>query len=158
MKLTSNLATLIWNACCDERWSVSEEIGVPADRSSARSLHDHYVRPAQMERRQTLRLKVHFRSSFSASNMVEGDGTVVDLSDTGCRIATLIQVPRETKLEVRLMLPNDLTPITIESCIVRWSWDHEFGVQFLKTREEDRARLSQFVGKIQSNVSSSETP
>lgn len=122
------------------------------------AVHDHYARLALMERRRTLRLKVHFRSSFSASNMVEGDGTVVDLSDTGCRIATLVQVPRETNLEVRLMLPNDLTPITIESCIVRWSWDHEFGVQFLQTREEDRARLTQFVGKIQSSVSSSETP
>lgn len=111
-----------------------------------------------MERRRTLRLKVQFQSSFSDSNRVEGEGTVVDLSDTGCRIATLIQVPRETNLELRLMAPDDRLPITIESCIVRWSWNHEFGVQFLKTREEDRARLSQFVGKIQSGVSSSNTP
>jgi len=40
MKLTSNLAMLIWNACCDERSSVSEEIGAVADRSGARSLRE----------------------------------------------------------------------------------------------------------------------
>ena len=111
-----------------------------------------------MERRQTLRLKVQFRSAFSAPDMVEGDGTVVDLSDTGCRIATLVKVPRETNLEVKLSLPGDLIPVTIESSIVRWSWEHEFGVQFLKTREEDRARLAHYVQKIQSSASSPKAP
>jgi len=36
-----------------------------------------------MERRQTLRVKVQFRSLFSAPNIVEGDGMVVDLSHGG---------------------------------------------------------------------------
>jgi hypothetical protein len=38
MKVIFNLATLIWNACCEVRCPVSEEIGVLADRSGARSL------------------------------------------------------------------------------------------------------------------------
>lgn len=108
-----------------------------------------------MERRQTLRLKAQFRSSFSSPNMVGGEGTVVDLSHTGCRIATLVQVPHGTSLEVRLILPDDLPPLTVESCIVRWSRGHEFGVQFLDPREEDRARLARFVGTIQSSPSPS---
>jgi hypothetical protein len=101
-----------------------------------------------MERRQTLRLKVQFRSSFSAPKVVEGEGTVVDLSHTGCRIATLVEVPRGASLEVRLMLPDDLPPMILASCLVRWSRGHEFGVQFLKPREDDRARLSRFVGSL----------
>jgi hypothetical protein len=101
-----------------------------------------------MERRQTLRLKVQFRSSFSAPKRVEGEGTVVDLSHTGCRIATLVEVPRETSLEVRLMLPDDLPPMILASCIVRWSRGHEFGVQFPKPREDDRVRLSRFMGNM----------
>ncbi len=108
-----------------------------------------------MERRQTPRVKVQFRSSFSAQKAVEGDGMVVDMSQAGCRIATLVQVPSGTNLEVHLMLPDDLPPMTIKSCIVRWSRDHEFGVQFLETREEDRARLARFVGKMSSRLSSS---
>ena len=107
-----------------------------------------------MERRQTPRLKVQFRSSFSTPKAVEGDGMVVDLSQTGCRIATLIQVPCGTNLVVQLMLPDDLPPITIKSCIVRWSRDHEFGVQFLETSEEARARLARFIGKMSSGLSS----
>jgi hypothetical protein len=101
-----------------------------------------------MERRETLRLKVQFKSLFAAPRMVEGEGTVVDLSHAGCRIATLVQVPRGTNLEVRLMLPDDLPTLTVESCIVRWSRGHEFGVQFLELREEECARLSRFVGKV----------
>lgn len=81
---------------------------------------------------------------------------VVDLSQTGCRIATLVQVPSGTKLVVQLMLPDDLPPIEVKSSIVRWSRDHEFGVQFLEMREEDRARLSRFIGKISSGFSSPE--
>ena len=73
---------------------------------------------------------------------------VVDLSQTGCRIATLLQVPSGTNLVVHLMLPDDLPPMTVKSCIVRWSRDHEFGLQFLDIREEDRTRLSRFIGKI----------
>jgi PilZ domain len=73
---------------------------------------------------------------------------VVDLSQAGCRIATLTQVPSGTNLVVQLMLPDDLPPITVKSCVVRWSRGHEFGVQFLETREEDRARLSRFIGKM----------
>jgi hypothetical protein len=80
---------------------------------------------------------------------------VVDLSYTGCRIATLVQVPRGTRLEVRLILPDDLPLLTVKSCIVRWSRGHEFGVQFLHLREEDRARLARFVGTIQSGSSAS---
>lgn len=98
-----------------------------------------------MERRQTLRVKVQFRSSFSAP---EGDGMVVDLSHGDCRIATLVQVPTGTNLVVQLMLPDDLLPITVKSSIVRWSRGHEFGMQFLELREEDRARLSRFIGKV----------
>ena len=101
-----------------------------------------------MERRQTLRVKVQFRSLFSAPNIVEGDGMVVDLSHGGCRIATLVQVPTGTNLVVQLMLPDDLLPITVKSSIVRWSRGHEFGMQFLELREEDRARLSRFIGKV----------
>jgi hypothetical protein len=101
-----------------------------------------------MERRQTLRLKVQFKSSFAAPKMVEGEGTVVDLSYAGCRIATLVQVPCGTSLEVQLMLPDDLPALTVETCVVRWSRGHEFGVQFLELREEDHARLSRFVGKM----------
>lgn len=108
-----------------------------------------------MERRQTLRLKAQFRSSFSSPKMVGGEGTVEDLSHTGCRIATLVQVPHGTSLEVRLILPDDLPPLTVESCIVRWSRGHEFGVQFLDPREEDRARLARFIGTIQSSPSPS---
>jgi hypothetical protein len=108
-----------------------------------------------MERRLTLRMKAQFRSSFSSPQIVGGEGTVVDLSYTGCRIATLAQVPRGTSLEVRLILPDDLPPLTVKSCIVRWSRGHDFGVQFLDPQEEDCARLARFIGAIQSSPSPS---
>ena len=50
------------------------------------------------------------------------------------------------------MLPDDLPPLTVKSCIVRWSRDHDFGVQFLDPQEEDCARLARFVGAIQSGL------
>ena len=54
---------------------------------------------------------------------------MVDLSYTGCRITTLVQVPCGTSLEVRLMLPDDLPASDSEVLhIVRWSRDHDFGV------------------------------
>ena len=73
---------------------------------------------------------------------------VVDLSHGGCGIATLVRVPSGTNLVVPLMLPDDLPPITVKSSIGRWSQDHEYGMQFLKLREEDLARLSHFIRKV----------
>src|SRR6059036_2180683 len=40
-----------------------------------------------MERRTASRIRVHFRSFFSGSEL-EGDGTVIDLSTKGCKVAS----------------------------------------------------------------------
>jgi hypothetical protein len=105
-----------------------------------------------MERRQTVRLKVQFRSAFSAPLMVAGEGTVLDLSPTGCRIATQVHMSQGTTLEVRLALPDNLPPLAVESCVVRWARNHEFGVQFLSFNQEtDRARLARFVETVPSD-------
>ena len=83
--------------------------------------------------------KLVLRSDYRGGRR-DGSGLV----SRGLSHATLVQVPSGINLVVQLMLPDDLPPIIVKSSIVRWSRGHEFGMQ----REEDRARLSRFIGKV----------
>ncbi|TLY16220.1 MAG: PilZ domain-containing protein, partial [Nitrospirae bacterium] len=51
-----------------------------------------------MELRQSPRLRVRFRTSFSAPEMAAGEGFVKDISLGGCRVETSIQVHLGTEL------------------------------------------------------------
>jgi hypothetical protein len=93
-----------------------------------------------MDLRKIARIRVHFRSFFSASQ-VDGEGTVTDLSTKGCKIDSYRLVEAGTALEVWLFLPDHDRPLKIQLAEVRWSRGREFGLEFLTMRSEDQDRI-----------------
>ncbi|MGH7227740.1 MAG: PilZ domain-containing protein [Nitrospiraceae bacterium] len=94
-----------------------------------------------MELRQHPRVRVRFRSSFSAPQMAAGEGLVQDLSLGGCRVESPTPVQPGTELELRIAVPQEMTPVAVERAVVRWARGREFGVAFLSLRPPEQDRL-----------------
>ena len=101
-----------------------------------------------MERRQFPRVKARFRSSFTAGTMLGGDGTIVDLTARGCRIAAAVDVPKQTQLEMRIHVSDDEPPIEIAVAEVIWSDGHEFGVEFKRLQPKTFDRISRLIKSL----------
>jgi hypothetical protein len=104
-----------------------------------------------MEQRQHPRYPVHFQSSFSSVNLVGGEGSLVDLSLRGCRIATLIDVHPGTTLELRIHLSDEEPALKVEQGVVRWHRDSQFGLEFASLKPEEWARLQHAVKELERN-------
>lgn len=102
-----------------------------------------------MENRKHPRFSVRFRSSFSSRHMVGGEGTVMDLSAGGCRIAGQGAVPPGSMLELRFQLPGQPTPLEIGLATVRWAKGPDIGVEFLQVRKDVEERLRQFIASLE---------
>lgn len=93
-----------------------------------------------MDLRKIARIRVHFRSFFSASQL-EGEGTVTDLSTKGCKIVSDRLVQPNTALEVWFFLPDRDHPLKVQLAEVRWTRGRDFGLEFLTMRSENQERI-----------------
>jgi len=81
--------------------------------------------------------------------MVGGEGTIVDLSIRGCRIESPVDIKAGTSLEVRIMVREHEPPIHIQQASVRWSREHQFGLEFVTMASKERASLQSIVEEIE---------
>jgi hypothetical protein len=102
-----------------------------------------------MDLRKNLRFHVHFRSSFSSVGMVGGEGDIVDLSISGCRIDSGTDVQPGASLEVRIVTKDPESPIQIQQAIVRWKRGRQFGLEFVTMAAGEWARLQHTVEQIE---------
>lgn len=86
-----------------------------------------------------------FRAFFTDGQYVEGEGTVLDISKSGCRVQCPCELKQGVTVEVWLFMPNYEWPLRIEQALVRWKDGEEFGLQFLSLRPSQRERLRQFL-------------
>lgn len=102
-----------------------------------------------VEQRKDARFPVTFRSSFSSTNVVSGEGTLSDLSIRGCRVYTLIEVEPGTVLQLRVQSCEDEPPIQISKAVVRWFRAGSFGCEFVKLDPDEWARLHHVVQDLE---------
>lgn len=102
-----------------------------------------------MDLRKNLRFHVHFRSSFSSVGMVGGEGDIVDLSISGCRIDSVTDVQPGASLEVRIVTKAQESPIQIQQAIVQWKRGRQFGLEFVTMATGEWARLQHTVEQIE---------
>ena len=102
-----------------------------------------------MDLRKSFRFHVHFHSSFFSVGMVGGEGDVIDLSVSGCRIESVTDVQPGVSLEVRMVTTDQEAPIRIQRAIVRWKKGRQFGVEFMTMGAEEWARLKHIVEQIE---------
>ncbi len=97
------------------------------------------------DRRATPRLRVQFRTTFSASSKLEGTGIMLDLSTGGCRIESPVTVEPGVSLELRIYAPGIQWPLMIAVAIVQWVSGQTFGLAFFRITETEQQRLEEVI-------------
>jgi hypothetical protein len=109
------------------------------------------------DRRATPRLRVQFRTTFSASSKLEGAGTILDLSLGGCRIESPVTVEPGVSLELRIYAPDVEWPLMIEAASVQWVSGQIFGLAFFRITESEHQRLGQVISDLMEEMGDEST-
>jgi hypothetical protein len=99
-----------------------------------------------MAERKTTRLKAKLRVFFSGEG-IEGEGTVLDLSKSGCRVECESDIAKDTEVAAWIYSPDYEWPLKIHRAIVRWASQHSFGLEFLEFLPAQKERLRIVLGE-----------
>ena len=99
------------------------------------------------EKRQQPRFTSQFRSTISGGQG-EGQGRTLDLSVGGCMIETDLPVVVGASFECRIYVPGLDWPLRIDEAQVRWVKGNTFGIQFVKIRSGEEAKLRQVIATL----------
>jgi len=106
--------------------------------------------PSQVtERRAARRVPVQIKARFSATEHFQqvGDGLVLDLSESGCTLRSARVSPLEHFQTLYLTIPETSRLILISEARVVWAARDEYGIEFRRVKERERARLRHFIWK-----------
>lgn len=104
-------------------------------------------RAQPLDQRQYERIQVSFPMTFSCEGQ-QGEGSVLDLSINGCAVKTPAAPAAGTILTVQLRAPDLGRPIAVEAAVSRSVRSVYVGVEFLRLRDEEQYRLTQFIAGI----------
>lgn len=104
------------------------------------------MEPSRPYRREHYRvpLPISYPVMFSDQTTI-GEGRVTNLSVFGCAIQCLNTVPKRTRLNMRLILPDHKESLTIDQAEIRWVLDHQVGLRFGQLARAANLRLHVFV-------------
>ena len=97
-----------------------------------------------MTKRQSVRFNIYRPVSF-CSGTADGEGTVVDVSPSGCRVKSDVTIAIGSLICLFIVDPSGLMPITIGMATVRWAINGEFGVQFMRISPQQQKRLQNLI-------------
>jgi hypothetical protein len=75
-----------------------------------------------------------------------GEGILLDLSPTGCKIRSDIALNAGAYLALQIAVAHEPIPLAVEVSVVRWCKEGHFGVEFLRYSKGDRERVTNLVG------------
>ena len=116
---------------------------VCAHRFRRRRWGEHYERVHE-DRRRHERLHVDFWSTLFWKDG-ERQGRVRDLSEGGATLETDLPIAAGESLELTLQPGDSEPPITVEVAVVRSVQSGRLGLQFVKVKGGDDARLGKFL-------------
>ena len=97
------------------------------------------------EQRTEPRVAVQFRTMVSGSVESEGTGTILDLSQNGCRLESQLLMLPGLSLELRIAVPGLEWALMIDGADVQWADEDRAGLAFVRVRETERQRLNEVV-------------
>lgn len=106
-----------------------------------------------MNLRQSQRIPVDYQVWYTAPDQSIQRGTMYDLSQGGCAVATVGSVESGSRLALTILAPDHTIPITLESVPVRWTVLGEFGVEFEGLSQQDRERLGGLLDRASTTLS-----
>ena len=101
-------------------------------------------------RRRSFRASLTCRVFFFGDSDFEGEARMLDCSTNGCRLISDISVTVGQELRLSLFLSDHPWPLKIESAVVRWIAEPEFGLEFISIRSSLRKRLRALLMKAAS--------
>ena len=100
-----------------------------------------------MQPRCRLRVPVGYPARIQ-SDTGAGEGVLIDLSPTGCRMRSDIALNAGAYLALQIAISQERTPLAVEVSVVRWCKDGHFGVEFLRYSQGDRERVTSLVAAL----------
>ncbi len=97
-----------------------------------------------MRLRSRPRKYVRYSASVQTDNGA-GDGTLFDLSATGCRMQSNVVLPTGSYLALHIETPETESPVAVEVSVVRWHKDNQFGIEFLRYAEGVREQVTDLI-------------
>ena len=97
-----------------------------------------------MQPRCRVRVPVGYPASIQ-SDTGAGEGVLLDLSPTGCRMRSDIALNAGAYLALQIAISQERTPLAVEVSVVRGCKDGLFGVEFLRYSQGDRERVTNLV-------------
>ena len=90
------------------------------------------------------RLPLSYPAMYCITSTV-GEGTITNLSATGCLIETHEPLITSQQVALRLLLPDRAESLPIDAAEVKWVRGTRAGVEFLEVEREANLRLHSFV-------------
>ncbi len=90
------------------------------------------------------RISVRYSASVQTDDGA-AEGTLFDLSATGCRMQSSVALTPGSYLALHIEAPETESPLAVEVSIVRWHKDNQFGIEFLRYAQGDRERVTDLV-------------
>ena len=97
--------------------------------------------------RKARRVELRCVLGFS-SGEIEGDAIITNISTSGCRAESDINLAEGLDVQLVLQLPDQSPPVKVERASVRWVSGRAFGLSFILFFPSERARLRTFIEKI----------
>jgi hypothetical protein len=101
------------------------------------------------DRREAQRTPVQIKVRIATINSFQhiGDGAVLDLSESGCKICSALVLPMGSFWDLYLTIPETSDPVLILKVRVVWAVENEYGIEFLLITARERTRLRHFIWK-----------
>jgi c-di-GMP-binding flagellar brake protein YcgR len=101
-----------------------------------------------LDRRYAERIPIRYRITYfgeEGARIVAGEGALMDLSQTGCKILGVAPSPLGSRLTLLLDLEDGHTPMRLTDVIVSWISKDSFAVKFPKLSPDERKRLQEVI-------------
>jgi N-acetyl-beta-hexosaminidase len=104
-----------------------------------------------MNDRKYTRFAVQLPVSFKGDQLSD-EGTILNLSEEGCAVTSETVAGVAAYLQLALQLRAKEEPVQVDLAAVRWSSAARFGIEFIKIRPEEEARLKKFVKVLETTT------
>ena len=105
---------------------------------------------APLDRRYAERVPIHYRVTYLGSEgarLIKTEGSLRDLSQTGCKVLGTLLPTLGSTLTVTLHLDDGHAPLCLTDATVSWIKGSMFAVRFPKLAEEERKRIQGVIWK-----------
>ncbi len=93
-----------------------------------------------MHVRRSYRFPMQGLIDFSADDQ-KSQGALINLSTGGCAVESEIVFQKGDYLELLVQLQNSELSLRVDLAAVRWSTGHEYGLEFIRMRDETQKLL-----------------